>query len=97
MPDDNTSAFLTLIGNVPAMKIIDFLIRNSPGNFNKTEIAEHLMMGRSTLHKSWKVLDAFDITKTQTSKGKSRFYVLNKENPIVTLLLKLYQVMETAQ
>jgi DNA-binding IclR family transcriptional regulator len=85
---------MRLIGNKPAMKIVEFFVRTAPCNYNKTQISEALSMGKGTLHKSWKILEEFDIVRTISSDGKSRFYVLNKENKIVTTLLKLISVIE---
>jgi Fe2+ or Zn2+ uptake regulation protein len=86
--------FTELIGNKPAMKIVEFLALNAPYNYNKTQISEALGMGKGTLYKTWNILEEFDIIKTISSDGKCRFYVLNKENKIVTTLLKLINVIE---
>jgi Fe2+ or Zn2+ uptake regulation protein len=76
------------------MKIFEFFVTNSPQNYNKSQISESIGMGRGTMYKAWDVLEELDILKTISSDGKSRFYVLNKENKIVTTLLKLYTIIE---
>jgi len=86
--------FLDLMGNRPAIKIINFFIENTPNNYNKTQIAEQLGMSKKTLYDTWPVLEKYDILKTISSDGKSRFYVLNKDNKIVVYLLKLYAAIE---
>lgn len=86
--------FTELLGNNSAMKIVEFFIVNAPLNYNKTQISEALNMGRGTLYKAWDILEEFDILRTISSDGKCRFYVLNKENKIVTTLLKLNSIIE---
>lgn len=86
--------FNEIIGNKSAMKIMGFLIENTPNNYNKAQIIESLQMGKKTLYDAWMVLDDYRLVTTISSDGKSRFYVLNKENRITTLLIKLYAAIE---
>lgn len=86
--------FTELIGNKSAMKIVGFLIENSPNNYNKSQLIEELEMGRKTLYDAWQLLEEYHLVTTISSDGKSRFYVLNKENKITIYLLKLYAAIE---
>jgi len=90
---DTDTRFMELVGNKSAMKIFEFFATNSPYNYNKSQIAEALSMGRGTLYKAWEILEDFDILRTISSDGKCRFYVLNKENPITKALLKLHSIL----
>lgn len=76
------------------MKIVGFLIENSPNNYNKSQLIEELEMGRKTLYDAWQLLEEYHLVTTISSDGKSRFYVLNKENKITIYLLKLYAAIE---
>lgn len=82
--------FINLVGNNPAMKIVHFLISNAPYNYNKTQIAKEIGMSRKTLYSAWHILEAFDIVRTISSDGKTRFYVLDKEKPVTKALLRLH-------
>ncbi len=86
----DTSPFIYLIGNVPTMKIMDFLICNSPYNYNKTQIAESIGISRKTLYNAWVILEHFNIVKTISSDKRTRFYVLNKDSQITKYLIKLH-------
>ena len=84
------SPFIDLVGNIPAMKIVDFLICNSPYNYNKTQIAENTGMSRKTLYNAWIILEQFNIVRTISSDKRTRFYVLNKDNQVTKYLIKLH-------
>ncbi len=81
--------FLDIAGNSSVMRIVHFLIINAPYNYNKTQIASCIGMSRKTLYSAWGVLEKYNIVKTISSDGKTRFYVLDKEQPITKALLKL--------
>ena len=83
-----------LIGNKPAMKIMGFLIENSPNNYNKTQIITELEMGRKTLYDAWQVLDKYGLIATISSDRRTRFYILNKDSSITKALIKLYTAIE---
>jgi len=82
--------FMELTGNTPAMKIVDFLIFNAPYNFNKTQLSERIGISKKTLYNAWDILERFSIVKTISFDGRSRFYVLNKEQPVTRALIKLH-------
>ena len=93
---ETMTRFTELLGNKSAMKIVGFLIENSPNNYNKSQLIDELEMGRKTLYDAWLVLEAYHIVTTISSDGKSRFYVLNKDTKIVQYLLKLFAAIEAA-
>jgi Fe2+ or Zn2+ uptake regulation protein len=86
--------FTELVGDKSAMRIMGFLIQNSPNNYNKSQLIAELQMGRKTLYDAWELLDKYHLVATISSDGKSRFYVLNKENKITVLLIKLFAAIE---
>jgi len=83
-----------LTGNKPAMKIIGFLIENSPNNYNKSQIIAELGMGRKTLYDAWRTLDKYGLVATISSDRRTRFYILNKDSSITKALIKLYVAIE---
>lgn len=86
----NPTPFIALVGNTPTMRIVDFLISNAPYNFNKTQLSERIGISKKTLYNAWTILEEFNIVKTISSDGRSRFYVLNKEAPVTRTLIKLH-------
>jgi Fe2+ or Zn2+ uptake regulation protein len=91
---DTMYRFDELIGNKSVVRIMGFLIQNSPNNYNKSQLITELQMGRKTLYDAWKLLDKYNLVATISSDGKSRFYVLNKDNKITVQLMKLYAAIE---
>lgn len=88
-PEFIESNFLRLLGNRSAMRIVELFIEESPNNLNKTEVGIKLSMGRNTLYKVWDLLDEYHILKTVDSIGRGRIYVLDKENRLTMLLIKV--------
>jgi hypothetical protein len=83
-----------LAENKSVMRIMGFLIENSPRNYNRSQIITELEMGRKTLYDCWRILDKYKLVTTISSDGRTRFYVLNKENNITKALIKLYAAIE---
>jgi hypothetical protein len=83
-----------LAENKSVMRIMGFLIENSPRNYNRSQIITELEMGRKTLYDCWRILDKYNLVTTISSDGRTRFYVLNKENNITKALIKLYAAIE---
>lgn len=81
--------FEELIGNKQAMRIFEFLMDHSPNSYSKSEIINHLGMGRKTLYENWLVLEKYNLIRPLNSTAKWRYFVLNKESTVVKLLLKI--------
>lgn len=88
-PEFIESNFLKLIGNKSAMRVVELFIEESPNNLNKSEVGIKLSMGRNTLYKVWDLLDTYHILKTVDSVGRGRIYVLDKENRLTMLLIRI--------
>ena len=93
-PEFIESNFLKLIGNKSAMRVVELFIEESPNNLNKSEVGIKLSMGRNTLYKVWDILDAYHILKTVDSVGRGRIYVLDKENRLTMLLIRIKAALD---
>ena len=83
------SSFVTVMGNTPFVRVLDFLLENRPFDYSKTEIAKNAKVGWSTLYGIWKNLERTKMVRQTRIVGKSKMYRLNEENPIVRKLIEL--------
>jgi len=87
------SIFLTIMGESPQLKVIDFLIENSIFDYSKSEISKGASISRNTLNNIWDQLVFSDIiTKTRTV-GRATLYKLNTKNPVVKKFIQLDQTL----
>ncbi len=83
------SLFLEVFGEYPQIKVLDFLIENDIFDYSKTQIAELSGISFNTLETFWDKLLDEGIIKETRRVGNSQMYQLNKENPIVKMLLEI--------
>lgn len=83
------SLFLEFLGDYPQIRVLDFLIENDIFDYPKTQIAELSGVSFNTLETLWDKLLEEGIIKKTRMVGNSQMYQLNKENPIVKMLLEM--------
>jgi len=83
------SQFLRVFGEYPQIKVLDFLIENDIFDYSKTQIAELSGISFNTLENLWDRLQGEGIIKKTRKVGNSQMYQLNKEDPIVKMLLEI--------
>jgi uncharacterized membrane protein len=83
------SLLLQALGDTTELRIIDFLIINTPTAIFKNEIIKRTGISRASFYKAWKKLEKFGIIKPVKKIGKIVLYDLDKENKLVKWLLKL--------
>lgn len=83
------SLLLSLVGEMPLFKIIDFLIDNKGVDFSKKNIAEGAGIARASLFNYWPKLERRRLVKVTRSFGKTKLYTLNTTNPLVQKILDL--------
>ncbi len=83
------SLMLNLFGNIPAFRIVDFLIENKGLDFSKKEIIEGAEISKATLFNYWEEVEKAEIVKPTRKFGKTTLFTLNAANPIVKRLLDL--------
>lgn len=81
------SFFIEYFGDLPRIRIIDFLIDNLPYDFSLVEIAKGAGVAYTTLIDIFPDLIKKDMVKQTRKVGKSRMYQLNKANPAVKVIL----------
>lgn len=82
-----------------AMKVLEFFLANPETEFYQTEIAKKLKISRVTLLKWLRLLTKNELLESEV-KGKSKYYRLNKDNPIVKqmkVLLTISKLYESVK
>ena len=84
--NENDSVLVSLFGDSPRMKIIDFLLEFPTNEFTLNELVDEIGMSKTTVPK---ILDDFEgkdmIVKTEKI-GKSQPYKINLSNPVIQLM-----------
>ena len=81
------SFFIEYFGDLPRLRIIDFLIDNLVYDYSLVEIAKGAGVAYTTLSEIFPDLIKKGIVKQTRKIGKSRMYQLNRENPAVEVML----------
>ena len=86
---ENKSDFLKRFGDTPQLRVLDFFIGNHFFDFPLTEIAKESEISYNSLKSFFeKFIETKFVIKTRRI-GKSNYYQLNIENPIIKNLIKL--------
>lgn len=84
--NENDSVLVSLFGDSPRMKIIDYLLEFPTNEFTLSELVDEIGMSKTTAPK---ILDDFEgkgmIVKT-AKIGKSQPYKINLRNPVIQLM-----------
>lgn len=80
---------MKVFGDYPQIRVLDFLIENDIFDYSKTQIAELSDVSFNTLENLWDRLLGEGIIKKTRKIGNSQMYQLNKEDPIVNMLLEI--------
>lgn len=81
------SFFVEYFGDLPRLRIIDFLIDNLAYDYSLVEIAKGAGVAYTTLIEIFPDLIKKEMIKQTRKIGKSRMYQLNRENPAVMVIL----------
>ena len=84
------SSYLEVMGEHPMNKVLDFLLTFDEFDYSLTEIAQNAGVSYSTLMLFFSKLEANSIVKCTRKVGKSKMFMINKENPVVQDLIKLH-------
>lgn len=82
--------FISIFGDSPILRVLDFLIVNEDFDYNKTEIAKKSGVGYSTVKLFWKQLEKNGIVINTRKIGKAKLYKLNYNNPAVKKFRDFY-------
>ena len=84
---EEKSIFLSIIGDSPKARILDFLLMFPKFDYPLTEIARNSNVGYSTLQLLWPDFVKREIVIQTRIIGKAKLFKLNEENPIVKEML----------
>src|SRR3990167_6192392 len=90
MTMETATAFLSVFGDSPILKVMDFLIVNEDFDYSMTDIASESGVGYSTLKLFWKNLESNKIVKNTRTVGKAKMYKLNIANPVIKKFRDFY-------
>jgi len=83
------SLFVSLLGDYPLIRVLDFLLENRIYDYTKKDISNDANVAWSTLHTFWKDLEAFKVIVPTRTIGRATLFRLNMESPIVQHLIEL--------
>ncbi len=90
MTMEDQSSFLDVMGDYPLNRVLDFLLTFDEFDYSLTEIAENAGVGYSTLMLMWPKLEEKGIVVCMRKVGKSKMFMIHRENPVVQELAKLH-------
>lgn len=90
---EERSLLLSLTGDMPLFKIIDFLLENKGMDFSKSDIAKGAEISRASLFNYWNEIEKHGIVKVTRSFGKTRLYTLNTKNAVTQKIIELEKTL----
>lgn len=86
---EQKSSFLTIFGETPILKVLDFLIENQEFDYSLTEIARNSEIAWTTLHQFWKEFVKQGLVIKTRNIGRAEMYKLNTKSELVKKLLEM--------
>lgn len=83
------SSFVLVFGNSPFIRVMDFFLTFGDFDYPISQIAEETQTKWETVENVIKLLIKKGVIKETRKLGKARLYMLNKENDLTKLLLKI--------
>jgi len=87
---EDKTVFLSIFGNTPILRVLDFLVVNEDFDYSMTDIANLSGVGYSTLKLFWDRLEKEKIVVKTRIVGKAKMYRLNLANTIVRKFRDFY-------
>ena len=84
------TVFLSIFGDTPILRVLDFLVVNDDFDYSMTDIARLSGVGYATLKLFWPRLEKGRIVKLSRKVGKARMYKLSDVNPSVKKFKEFY-------
>jgi len=79
-----------LLGDSPKVRLIELLLVGRDFDYCISDMAEYAKVGRSTIYRFLEDMLKNKIIKPIRKIGRIRLYKLNKDNPEVKLMLKMF-------
>jgi len=86
MPEAKPLLF-QIYGNTPQLKIVNYLLEAPKNTFTQTEIIQDLGLSKTTFQKYFPFLLDHGLLKVSKQKGKTKFYSIDLQSPIVHSIL----------
>ncbi len=90
---EEKSLLLSLTGELPVFKVIDFLLENKGIDFSKSEIAKGAVISRASLFNYWPEIEKHGIVRVTRQFGKAKLYTLNSKNPVAQRIIELEKTL----
>ena len=87
---ENKTAFLSIFGDSPILRVLDFLVVNEDFDYSMTDIASLSGVGYSTLKLFWSKLEKEGIVVNVRIVGKAKMYKLDLANPVMKKFRDFY-------
>ena len=84
------SIFLSIFGDSPILRVLDFLVVNEDFDYSMTDIASLSGVGYSTLKLFWSKLEKEGIVVNVRIVGKAKMYKLDLANPVMKKFRDFY-------
>ncbi|MBI2583629.1 MAG: hypothetical protein HYW25_03095 [Candidatus Aenigmarchaeota archaeon] len=84
----NRSAFAETFGETPLVKVIDFFLTYPDFDYSKSQVANETGISRITIEGIWNKLIKRGIISKTRNLGRAELYRLNRESPLVKILMK---------
>lgn len=81
------SIFLSIVGDSPKARVLDFLLMFPKFDYSLTEIAKNSGVGYATLQMFWEDFVKNKIVVQTRTIGKAKLFKLNEDNSVVKELL----------
>ena len=87
------SLLLSLTGELPVFRIVDFLLENKGMDFSKSEIAKGAEISRASLFNYWPEIEKHGIVKVTRQFGKAKLFTLNSKNQVTQRIMELEKTL----
>lgn len=78
-----------LFGRSILTRMLDFFLENRFWTYTKTDVANHLLVSRQSIHNNWSILETYEIVLSSRKIGNTTLYKTNPDSPIVKALSEL--------
>jgi DNA-binding transcriptional regulator YhcF (GntR family) len=82
-----------ILGNIPVIRILDFLIDNQISDHTRAEIAHYTQVGPTAMKEGFKCLEQCGIVIETRKIGGVPLYVLDMENKMTQSLIKFDEAL----
>jgi len=89
--------FVQIMGDSPMNRVLDFLIENDRESWTMVEIRDNSKVGYSTLKIVLPRMLENNLVIINKTVGKSRLFIINKENPIIKKIYSLYNTINESE